>query len=98
MLRLDQEDDSVCPKRVGLADVLMRDAVNDRPRIITLHTLDDTTTDVCHRKRLLMIRDRDRHARIVVEVAGLLGGRVGKKCDPVAFQANPQRDTVRAAI
>jgi hypothetical protein len=56
---------------VGLADVLVRDPVDDGPRRVAFQSFGDTTPDGCHHEWLGLVDDRDRDARVVRDIARL---------------------------
>src|SRR5687768_6688498 len=68
---LDQEHDTVRTPLVGLADVLVREPVDDLPGRGALEALDHAAADAGHRERVVVGRHGDGHARVALEVARL---------------------------
>ena len=96
LLGLDQEDDAGA-HRERRARVLDRQPVDDLQRRLALDGPDDAAADLGHPVGLLVVGDRERHARVALEVAGLARGRLGEEHDVLALDAGPDRDGVRRA-
>src|SRR4051794_9138962 len=71
LLGLDERDDPLLVARVGAADVLLRDPVDDRPGGVTFQPFDDPATDDDRLVGVVRVRQGQRDPRIAPKVASL---------------------------
>jgi hypothetical protein len=96
-LRLDQEDDAAS-HRERPACVLDREAVDDPKGLLALDRLHDAPAQVRAAVGVLEVDERDRDARVVLEVARLAAGRLREEHDVAVLDADPDGDGVRRSV
>src|SRR5436190_9027118 len=95
---LDEEDDAVLADGIRSADVLLRHAVDDLPRVVALDPFAHATADLRHGVTVGGFGHRDGDARILRDVSRL--ARPGTRQDGqlAVLDTDPHGDAVRTSV